>query len=195
MGTRHKSGENRSSAPPASLLLIALASAFAIASQSPLVVISFLGVNRQSIEISSGPKQSSRAGIIKRAKVSSRSQDGNDNVTSTHHEDKWPLLNVLIDDENTTIIKDVQFLVDFAIAGHPKTGTSTLMRLLASHPEVVMHTQEIRSLRKGKPVEFVSRMYELPHGRQYKRGYKAVCIFIAIICSERWRFLSSPILA
>ena len=28
-------------------------------------------------------------------------------------------------------------------------------------------------LRRGKPVEFVSRMYELPHGSQYKRGYKA----------------------
>jgi hypothetical protein len=76
-------------------------------------------------------------------------------------------------EENTTITQDVQFLLDFAIAGHPKTGTSTIMRLLASYPDIAMHTLEIRSLRKGKQAEFIHRMYELPHSHQYKQGYKA----------------------
>jgi hypothetical protein len=89
-------------------------------------VVASVGLKCRSSEFSVPPIQSS---LIK-VPVDHRSK-GDDNVISSNDKDhhRWPLLNDLIDDENTTITQDVQFLVDFAIAGHPKTGTSTLMRL------------------------------------------------------------------
>jgi len=87
------------------------------------------------------------------------------------YSDERPPLSKLVD-EKGNIISDVQFLLDFAIVGHPKTATTALMKWLASHDEVQMYTREIHSLFKGKPDELVELMYALPEGRQYKRGYK-----------------------
>jgi len=90
----------------------------------------------------------------------------------THSPEDSPLppLSDLIDENN--IIGDVQFLLDFAIIGHPKTGTTALLNWLRSHEEVQMHDEEVRSLRKNKPAGMVSLLYDLPyHGK--RRGYKA----------------------
>jgi hypothetical protein len=87
--------------------------------------------------------------------------------------DTWPSLNSLVGKGPTDIRGDVQFILDFAIIGHPKTATSFTMRWLASHEEIQMHTHEVNSLYYGKPADLVRQLHALPPGRQYKRGYKA----------------------
>jgi len=84
-----------------------------------------------------------------------------------------PPLSSLIGDDKANVKGDVQFLLDFAIIGHAKTGTTTLMHRLAAHEEVQMCMEEVHSLRNKRPAELVSIMYDLPEGSQYKRGYKA----------------------
>jgi hypothetical protein len=87
-------------------------------------------------------------------------------------EDRPPLYK-LIGDFDKNILGDVEFLLDFAIIGHPKTGTTFTMNWLASHPEIQMYKHELHSLQQGKPAELVSQLYTLPAGQKYKRGYKA----------------------
>jgi hypothetical protein len=87
-------------------------------------------------------------------------------------EDRLPL-HELIGDFDKNILGDVEFLLDFAIIGHPKTATTFTMEWLVSHPEIQMYEHELHSLQSGKPAEFVSQMYALPAGNKYKRGYKA----------------------
>lgn len=90
-------------------------------------------------------------------------------------DDTRPLLSQLIDEdeERTTIVGDVQWMLDFAIIGHSRTGTSTLANWLRSHESVAMHSEELHSLSQGDPADLVRRLYELPAGH-YKRGYKSV---------------------
>jgi hypothetical protein len=88
-------------------------------------------------------------------------------------EKERPLLHTIIGDFEKNIKGDVEFLLDFAIIGHPKTATTFTMHWLASHPEIQMHEKEIHSLRKGRPAEMVSRLYPLPAGSKYQHGYKA----------------------
>jgi len=84
-----------------------------------------------------------------------------------------PPLSSLIADKEANVTGDVQFLLDFAIIGHPKTATSFQLEWFASHPEIQAYTYEIHSLQHGKPALLVSQLYELPAGSKYKRGYKA----------------------
>lgn len=85
----------------------------------------------------------------------------------------WPTLESLIDQSNSEIINDVQFILDFAIIAHPKTATSNLQTWLRMHPEIQIHEFENHALAKGRPAELVSDLYHLQPGRRYKRGYKA----------------------
>jgi hypothetical protein len=88
-------------------------------------------------------------------------------------EEERPPLHTLIGDFNKDITGDVEFLLDFAIVGHPKTATTFTMDWLASQDEIQMYRREINSLNMGKPAELVSELYTLPVGGEYKRGYKA----------------------
>lgn len=90
----------------------------------------------------------------------------NKNNTTTR-----PPLSSLVSDSE--IIGDVQFLLDFAIIGHPKCGTDKQMHFISRHDEIQMYEYEVRSLRDNEPVNFVKLMYDLPKGKQFKRGYKA----------------------
>jgi hypothetical protein len=88
-------------------------------------------------------------------------------------EKERPLLHTIIGDFEQNIKGDVEFLLDFAIIGHPKTATTFTMHWLASHPEIQMYEHELHSLAQGKPAELVSQLYALPAGSKYNRGYKA----------------------
>ena len=109
---------------------------------------------------------------VEQYKPSSPSQKTLPVDISIDHEQR-PALSELVGDNETKITGDVQFLLDFAIIGHAKTGTTTLMKRLAAHEEVQMYESEIRSLQNNEPAELVSLMYALPPGNQYKRGYKS----------------------
>jgi len=47
------------------------------------------------------------------------------------------------------------------------------MNWMADHEEIQMYHHEVHSLKNGLPGELVNLLYELPSGRQYKRGYKS----------------------
>jgi hypothetical protein len=88
-------------------------------------------------------------------------------------EKERPLLHTLIGSFDKNIKGDVEFLLDFAIIGYPKTATTFAVQWLASHPEIQMYEHELHSLTEGKPAELVSQLYALPAGSKYKRGYNA----------------------
>jgi hypothetical protein len=78
--------------------------------------------------------------------------------------------------QNGTVIGDVQFLVDFVIAGFSKCGTSSLSKWLDGHPQILIPQEERYDLIENDPRKLVKRMYRLyskmatPKG--YMQGYK-----------------------
>ena len=87
------------------------------------------------------------------------------NYTRPEPEEVW-------DQKTEEIIGDPQFLLDFAIIGFGKCGTSSMMHWLASHPEVRAFREEVWELMFSRPEKLVQMLYfELPEGH-YKRGYK-----------------------
>ena len=87
---------------------------------------------------------------------------------------KRPPLKSLIQDFDSKVIGDVQFLMDFAIIGEAKCATSQHASWFRRHPEILMQKGEVRSLNSyvNKPAEMVSLLYSLPPG-PFKRGYKS----------------------
>jgi hypothetical protein len=88
-------------------------------------------------------------------------------------DDGRPPLSELVGDSPIDVRADVQFLMDWAIVGYPKTATSTKLRWLSRQKEIKAYDYEIYHLKNGEPADMVRKLYELPAGDQYKRGYKA----------------------
>lgn len=84
----------------------------------------------------------------------------------------FPPLSTIID-QNNEVTGDASFLLDFAIIGHPKTATSFILQWLASHPEIQTEVHEVNSLSRGDAAALIQRLYNLPKGKHFKRGYKA----------------------
>lgn len=81
-------------------------------------------------------------------------------------------LSAILNETTHQIVGDPQPLLDFAIIGFGKCGTSTLMSWLGQHPEIQCIQQEVWALINNKPHTLIRRLYhELPDG-QFKRGYK-----------------------
>lgn len=87
-----------------------------------------------------------------------------------NHSDPRPLLSRLIADYEQNITGNVSHLLDFAILGHPKTGTTFTIKWLAAHPEMDLSTEEDTSLNDGRPAQLVQRLYQRDPTR--KHGYK-----------------------
>jgi hypothetical protein len=68
-------------------------------------------------------------------------------------------IDIVKDHRNNVIVGDVQFLLDFAIIGHAKCGTSTMMEWLGNHPDVECTAGETPHLALGKIGLFCKRMY------------------------------------
>ncbi|KAI2497342.1 hypothetical protein MHU86_17162 [Fragilaria crotonensis] len=67
---------------------------------------------------------------------------------------------------------DISFLVDFAIIGFPKCGTSTMMEYLDKSPYTKVAQKERCELGTGRQAKLTRDLYkELPEGN-YKRGIK-----------------------
>ena len=85
---------------------------------------------------------------------------------------KWPALEETYNGRE--VIADPQYLLDFAIIGFEKSGSSTFMKWLGSHPQVQCFQEEIYDLYRNRTGTMVWRLdTELEHGYQYKRGYKS----------------------
>ena len=82
-----------------------------------------------------------------------------------------PPLETIID-KYGNVTGDPQFLLDFAIIGFGKCGTSSMMHWLSEHPEIKCFKDEIWELIYFRPQNLIRLLYErLPPGH-YKRGYK-----------------------
>lgn len=85
-------------------------------------------------------------------------------------------LGSIIDKERREIIGDPQFLLQFAIIGHGKCGTTSIQKWLSNHPEIHMPKDEILELSMSEhpAPDFVLRLYEefLSAGQNQKLGYK-----------------------
>lgn len=86
-----------------------------------------------------------------------------------------PPLDSLVDSYTNDVRKgaDVSWLLDFAVIGFGKCGTTTIMEWLDQHPQLQCIQEEVWALSRGKPKGLVNRLYNgLPDGSQYRRGYK-----------------------
>ena len=85
---------------------------------------------------------------------------------------QWPAFDHYVDSYGN-ITGDVQFLLDFAIIGFGKCGTTAMLDWLKGHPQTQCIESEVWDMVLGHPEAVVSKLYNLPPGRQYKRGYKS----------------------
>jgi hypothetical protein len=71
------------------------------------------------------------------------------------------------------ITGDPSWLLQFSVVGFPKSGTSTLMFHLQSHPEIHMHTDERCEMASNQHAVLMRDLYnDFPAGVTYKRGIK-----------------------
>lgn len=97
-------------------------------------------------------------------------------ITSTLSSRTVPPLRSLIRDKYEAVVGDPQFLLDFAIIGLPKCGTSTMSKWIGLHPETLMSNNEMFQLSEGRPAGAVKHLYLLlkrSNGTHYKQGYKS----------------------
>ena len=80
----------------------------------------------------------------------------------------------LVAADGVNITGDVDFLLDYAIIGHPKTATTFTNLWFQTHPQVRSFREEITLLSKGYPAEMVKKLHQLSDPREYPviRGYK-----------------------
>ena len=80
----------------------------------------------------------------------------------------------LVGNRNQTIIGDPQFLLDFAIVGYPKCGTSSMASWIGRHPSAQIKRLEMQHLSYSKPANAIWYLYNrFPEGNHFKRGYKS----------------------
>jgi hypothetical protein len=84
-----------------------------------------------------------------------------------------PPLSSLIDTTSGNISGDVQFLLQFAIVGFGKSGTTTVLQLLADHAQVACVRDEIWELMHSQPASLVKLLYQqLPSSPHLQKCYK-----------------------
>jgi len=71
----------------------------------------------------------------------------------------FPPLSSLVDETTNEVIGDVQPLLDFAIVGFGKCGTTTLLEKLRQHSQVRALQSEVYALVARDPARLVSRLY------------------------------------
>lgn len=96
-----------------------------------------------------------------------------------HQNEPWPELAEVYDGRK--VIGDPQFLLDFAVIGFEKSGTSTLMKWFGAHPQIQFFQEEIYDLYRNRTGSMVWRLHtQLEPGWKYKRGYKSpIDIYLA----------------
>jgi hypothetical protein len=137
-----------------------------------------IGVSSQSLRDEIARRQAA-ASISRTTSDASESEEHMDEVTVTKqispeidYSMNRPPLDTIIDDDNK-IIGDPEWLLDFAILGYGKCGTSTMMHWLREHPEIQAFGREKGHFMSRKPGLMVRQLYEVLEPGPYQRGYKA----------------------
>jgi len=97
--------------------------------------------------------------------------NNNDAVVATTTAKPYPDIDSIVTGKYN-VTGDMSFLVDFAIIGFPKCGTSTMMEYLDQSPHTKVAQKEKCELGTGRQAKLVRDLYaELPPGN-FKRGIK-----------------------
>jgi hypothetical protein len=134
------------------------------------------GQNKEDfVESDAGDRSHKSASDAKGTALSTKSVT--DELKHIHHNHTRPPLNTLIKDTDRGITGHVSNLMDWAIIGHAKTGTTFIMKWLDRHPEIATWDDEMCILFDNRPAGLVERLYNgLPEGH-YKRGFKCPAHF------------------
>mmetsp|Transcript_27741 Transcript_27741/g.60803 ORF Transcript_27741/g.60803 Transcript_27741/m.60803 type:complete len:599 (+) Transcript_27741:101-1897(+) len=113
-------------------------------------------------------------------KETSKGADDNNDPQATTHVESVPPLSELIHEEE--IQGDVSWMLDFAIIGNPKCGTTFLMHWLSRSDDTFVHNGEVCSLSRDRPNELAmmyydqvshrGRMAQTDEGHRIKGGLK-----------------------
>ena len=111
--------------------------------------------------------------IVNVASDEKQQQQPSPRQPSPQQQQHRPPLDTLVQEgSSTNITGDVQFLMDFAVVGYPKTATSNLIRWLAHQPhDIATYEHELYHLKDGEPADMVRKLYALNATK--RRGYKA----------------------
>ena len=89
-----------------------------------------------------------------------------------HPNDGRPAMDEVLNQQGE-IIGDPQSLLDIAIVGFGKAGTTTVMEWLQKHPRVSMYPKEVYHLGDKHLAKFVKKLYIIRSGNDRIRGYKS----------------------
>lgn len=97
-----------------------------------------------------------------------------------------PPLNTFIDEEGH-VIGDPQILLQFAVIGFGKCGTSSLMRWLETHPSLQMLHEEVWALTGKDPARLIRRLHKKLTDPDKLRGYKCPGDVLAYFIMDYYR--------
>jgi hypothetical protein len=108
------------------------------------------------------------------------------------HGDGRPAYHEIVD-EAGNVTRNVADLLQFAVVGFGKCGTTTLMDWISEHPRCKCFPEEILDLMRSDPAALLAKLYTLPSG-DFQRGYKVsrsfATILPALVAPSRSRFVS-----
>lgn len=87
------------------------------------------------------------------------------------HNDGRPAYRDIVDQWGN-ITQDVSDLLQFAIVGFGKCGTTSIMDWIGEHPSLKCFPEESNDLMKSNPAGLLAKLYTLPSGT-IQRGYKS----------------------
>jgi hypothetical protein len=127
--------------------------------------------NKNKEKIMLSPLSRKRRSIIQDDSRTFKRYNSKNNDPSTTFGSHYPPLDKLVYGKYN-VTGDVSFILDFAIIGFPKCGTSTMMEYLDQSPYTKVAQKERCDLGYGRQAKLVRDLYaELPEG-EYKRGIK-----------------------
>jgi hypothetical protein len=140
-----------------------------------VILVSTIAMFRTLATLTSSSADNDDPEIDNRPVLTYRSQQPSrlprNNHTSTDH--RRPQLRTILKVPTMEIIGDPQFLLDFAIIGFPKCGTTALQEYLSQHVQIEMLRGEAFCLINRQPQRLIHRLYlQLPKDTTFKRGYK-----------------------
>jgi len=95
--------------------------------------------------------------------------NGTSNYTTTRY--RLPPYETIVD-EHGDVVGSPQILLQFAIVGFGKCGTTTVMEWLRTSPELQLLKSEVWALPQGQLSRLLSRLYRKLTAPDRKRGYK-----------------------
>lgn len=86
--------------------------------------------------------------------------------------DGRPPFSSIVDKKNGEIMGDVSDLLQYAIVGFGKCGTTTMRDWLNTHPKIQCYPNEVYDMMQSNVPKVIERVYSMPPGN-FTRGFKS----------------------